>query len=109
MIDGSQLAIRPGHIPGKVHIYTSPSIRYASLDVYSPMNSFKSPKTGKRYRVQIVLQCKQKPGTFETQRETVGWGTKRICNIIPNERIEHYTNRRSTVVPYRLLIHLTDA
>jgi len=109
LLDGSKLAIRPGHIPGKVHIYTSPSIRYASLNVYSPINPFKSPKTGKHYNVQIVLQCKQKPGTFLTQRETVGWGSKLICNIIPNESIEHYTNRRSSVVPYRLLIRLEDA
>ena len=66
LLDGSKLAIRPGHIPGKVHIYTSPSIRYASLEVYSPIRSFQSPKTGKHYKAQIVLQCKQKPGTFET-------------------------------------------
>jgi hypothetical protein len=108
LIDGSQLPIRPGHIPGKIHIYTSPSIRYASLDVYSSKTAFKSPKTGKRYNAQIVLQCKQKPDTFLTQRETVGWGTKRICNIVPNESIEHYTNRRSSVVPYRLLIRLEE-
>jgi hypothetical protein len=109
LIDGSKLAIREGHIPGKVYIYTSPSIRYASLNVYSPTNSFKSPKTGNRYKVQIVLQCKQKPGTFDTQHETVGWGTKPICNFVPNDRIEHFTNRRSSVVPYRLLIRLEDA
>ena len=109
LINGLELPIRPGHIPGKIHIYTSPSIRYASLDVYSTMYSFKSPTTGRRYNAQIVLQCKQKLGTFNIQRETVGWGTKRICDIIPNERIEYYTNRRSTVVPYRLLVRLTDA
>ncbi|CAF0988236.1 unnamed protein product [Rotaria sp. Silwood1] len=108
LLDGSKLAIRPGHIPGKVHIYTSPSIHYASLQVYSPMNSFQSPKTGKHYNVQIVLQCKQKPNTFKVQGETVGWGDKSICNIIPNESIEHFTNRRSSVIPYRLLIRLKD-
>ncbi|CAF1117417.1 unnamed protein product [Rotaria sordida] len=101
-------AIRTGHIPGKIHIYTSPSIRYASLQVYSPLNSFQSPKTGKHYNVQIVLQCKQKPGTFRVQGETIGWGDKRICNIVPNESIEHFTNRRSSVIPYRLLIRLKD-
>ncbi len=109
LLDGTKLAIRSGHIPGKVHIYTSPSIRYASLNVYSPVNSFRSPKTGKLYNVQLVLQCKQKPGTFLTQRETVGWGAEPICNIISNERIEHYTNRRSSVIPYRLLIRLNNA
>jgi hypothetical protein len=109
LLDGSELAIRPGHIPGKVHIYTSPSIRYASLNVYSPTNSFKSPQTGELYNVQIVLQCKQKTGTFLTQSKTVGWGDKRICNIISNDVIEHYTNRRSSVVPYRLLIRMEEA
>ncbi|CAF2586175.1 unnamed protein product [Rotaria sp. Silwood2] len=109
LLDGSELAIRPGHIPGKVYIYTSPSIRYASLQVYSSLNSFQSSKTGKHYNVQIVLQCKQKPGTFCVQDETVGWGDKRICNIVPNESIEHFTNRRSSVIPYRLLIRLKDA
>lgn len=106
LIDGAQLAIRPGHIPGKMHVYTSPSIRYSSLDVYSPRYSFTSPKTGNKYKAQIVLQCKQKPDTFSIQAETVGWGTKPICNIIPNDRIEYYTNQRSTIIPYRLLIRL---
>ena len=108
LINGQALNIRPGHIPGKVHIYTSPSIRYSSLEVYSPINSFTSPKTGTHYNAQIVLQCKQKPGTYSTQAETVGWGTKPICNIITNDRIEHYTDRRSSVLPYRLLIRLQE-
>ena len=108
LINGTQLAIRPGHIPGKVYVYTSPSIRYSSLEVYSPKNSFTSPKTGKHYNAQIVLQCKQKPETFSVQAETVGWGTKPICNFIPNNRIEYYTNHRATILPYRLLIRLEE-
>ena len=63
LIDGTKLAIRPGHIPGKVHVYTSPSIRYASLTVYSPVNSFTSPRTGKHYNAQLVLQCQSKNQT----------------------------------------------
>ncbi|CAF0970461.1 unnamed protein product [Adineta ricciae] len=109
LLDGTELAIRPGHIPGKVHIYTSPSIRYASLEVYSQVKTFTSPKTNKQYKAQLVMQCKQKPGTFDVQGETVGWGHKPICDIIPNKIIEHFSNRRSSVVPYRLLIRLEDA
>jgi len=44
LLDGSNLAIRPGHIPGKLQISTSSTIHYASLNVYSPTNSFISPK-----------------------------------------------------------------
>ncbi|UJR14126.1 hypothetical protein I4U23_001120 [Adineta vaga] len=109
LLDGTKLAIRAGHIPGKNHIYTSPSIRYASLHVYSQVKSFTSPQTSKLYNAQIVLQCKQKPGTFQTQGETVGWGDKHICNIVPNDIIEHFSDRRSSVIPYRLLIHLENA
>ena len=106
LVDGTKLPIRPGHIPGKIHVYTSPSIQYASLEVYSTPRRFVSPRTSKRYLAQIVFQCKQKPGTFETQSETVGWGSKPICKFIPNDRIEHFTDRRSTITPYRLLIRL---
>ena len=73
LIDGTRLEIRKGHIPGKVYIYTSPSIAYAGLDVYSPRILFHSLKTGILYRAQIVLQARQKPGTFRVQGETIGW------------------------------------
>lgn len=106
LLDGSRLGIRPGHIPGKKHIYTSPSINYASLEAYSERYAFQSPKSGNLYRAQIVLQARQKPGTFQIQRETVGWGTRPICPFFSNEHIEYFTERRSSVVPYRLLVRL---
>ena len=106
LIDGTQLPIRPGHIPGKIHTYTSPSIRYASLEVYSTPRRFVSPRTLKRYLVQIVFQCKQKPGTFAIQGETVGSNGKRICPFISNNSIEYFSDQRATIVPYRLLIRL---
>ncbi|CAF1446744.1 unnamed protein product [Rotaria sordida] len=105
LIDGTRLAVRPGHIPGMEYVYTSPSIRYASLDMYSVRYNFRA-SSGQQYQAKIVLQCRQKPGTFKIQRETIGQGTRRICKFISNEQIEYLTNYRSSVVPYRLLVSL---
>ncbi|CAF3859446.1 unnamed protein product, partial [Rotaria sp. Silwood1] len=77
LLNGTLLGIRPGHIPGKKHIYTSPSIRYSSLEVYSVLNNFTS-SSGQRYTAQLVFQCRQKPNTFKVQRETVGKGDQPI-------------------------------
>jgi hypothetical protein len=108
LMDGTVLGIRDGHIPGKKHIYTSPSIAYSSLPAYSPRYAFHSTMTGKGYHVQLVLQCRQNPGTFHVQAETVGSGKQRICPYIPNNVIEHYTEIRSSIVAYGLLIRITE-
>lgn len=107
LLNGTVLGIRPGHIPGKRHIYTSPSIRYSSLEVYSVRNNFIS-LSGKKYTAQLVFQCRQKPKTFNIQAETVGQGDKRICDFIGNEEIEYFTEIRVSLVPYRLLILLKE-
>ncbi|CAF1248249.1 unnamed protein product [Rotaria sp. Silwood1] len=107
LLNGSVLGIRPGHIPGKKHIYTSPSIRYSSLDVYSIRNDF-TASSGKKYKAQLVLQCRQKPGTFKIQPETVGRGQDPICDFISNDKIEYFTEIRVSLVPYRLLVNLKD-
>jgi hypothetical protein len=108
LMDGTVLGIRDGHIPGKKHIYTSPSIAYSSLPAYSPTYAFHSTTTGKDYHIQLVLQCRQNPGTFHVQAETVGSGRQRICSYIPNNVIEHYTEIRSSIVAYGLLIRITE-
>ncbi|CAF1157240.1 unnamed protein product [Adineta steineri] len=71
LIDGTLLGIRPGHIPDKKHIYTSPTIAYSGLPVYSTKHDFNSSKNYCAYTVQIVLQCRQKPGSYTVQGETV--------------------------------------
>ncbi|CAF1487713.1 unnamed protein product [Rotaria sordida] len=108
-IDGSRIHIRPGHIKDKYEIYTSPTIAYSSLDCYCPSQKFHSTLTNKEYNARIVLQCRQKPGAFTVQRETVGAGHQRICPIIPNDQIEIFTTIRAAIVPYGVLIHLTEA
>ena len=104
--DGTMLGIRPGHIPGKCQIYTSPTIKYSSLPMYCERYTYLA-SNGQRYKAKIVLQCRQQPGTYQIQGETIGSGSKPICDIIPNDRVEIFTTIRPAVVPYGLLIQLT--
>jgi hypothetical protein len=108
LIDGTKLGIREGHIPNKKHIYTSPTIAYSSLEVYSPIYEHCSSKTNLTYDVQIVFQCRQMPDSFEIQGETVGAGAKRLCRFIPNSRVEYYTEIRPSLVAYGLLVKLEE-
>ena len=107
-IDGEQIAIRPGHIKEKHQIYTSPTIAYSSLPCYCQSVKFHSKKTNKVYLARIVIQCRQQPGTFQVQPETVGAGGKRICPIIPNSEVEIFTTVRAALIPYGILIHLDE-
>ena len=103
LIDGTILGIREGHIPDKNFIFTSPTIAYSSSRVYSPNNEFYSRTYNAVCEAQIVLQCRQQPKSFEIQRETIGAGMNRICQHIPNERIEYYTDIRPSIIAYGLL------
>ncbi|CAF2959610.1 unnamed protein product [Rotaria sp. Silwood2] len=107
-IDGEKIAILPGHIKEKYHIYTSPTIAYSSVACYCPSSQFQSKITNKVYDARIVIQCRQKPGTFEVQQETIGAGHKRICPFIPNSQVEIFTTVRASIVPYGILIHLAE-
>ncbi|CAF3522571.1 unnamed protein product [Rotaria sp. Silwood2] len=107
-IDGEKIAIHPGHIKEQYHIYTSPTIAYSSIPCYCPSKQFRSKITNNLYNARIVIQCRQKPGTFQVQQETIEAGNKRICPIIPNSQVEIFTTFRASIVPYGLLIHLTE-
>jgi hypothetical protein len=87
---------------------TSPTIPYSSNPIYCATQKFRSPYTNKQYNAHVVLQCRQKPGTFKVQGETIGAGHQRICPIISNDRIEILTTTRAAIVPYGLLIQLTE-
>jgi hypothetical protein len=69
---------------------------------------YRSKITNKLYHARVVLQCRQKPGTFTVQGETIGAGRERICQFIPNNQIEFLTTIRSAIVTYGLLIQLTE-
>ncbi|CAF1223244.1 unnamed protein product [Rotaria sp. Silwood1] len=104
LIDGTKLGIRPGHILDKKFIYTSPTIAYSSCLAYSPIYDFHSTENDTDYQTQIVLQCRQKPTTFQIGPETIGAGKQQICPHIPNSKIEFFTERRATLHAYGLLV-----
>ncbi|CAF1588525.1 unnamed protein product, partial [Didymodactylos carnosus] len=105
LLDGRKLEIHREHIPGMNHFYTSPTIKYSSLSTYCPKIQFTSAN-GEKYDVRVVLQCKQKPGTFKIQRETVGYGTTPICEYISNEEIEWYSESRASIIVFGVLVHI---
>jgi hypothetical protein len=104
-IGGNVIEIRKGHIPEKFQIYTSPTIAYSGHDVYSSPIIFRSA-SGQSYKAKIVIQCRQQPGTYKIQAQTIGSGVDRICPIIPNSEVEFLTEARACVIPYGLLIRV---
>ncbi|CAF0824476.1 unnamed protein product [Rotaria sp. Silwood1] len=108
LIDGTTLGIRDGHIPNKKFIFTSPTIAYSSSTIYAPNNDFYSSTNNTLYEAQLVLQCRQQPDSFKIQGETIRAGSKRICPFIPNEQIEYYTDIRSSIIAYGLLVRFRE-
>jgi hypothetical protein len=82
------------------HCYTSPSIYYTSRLNVCEKYEFRS-QSNEYYQVRIVLQCKQKPNTFE-----ITHGRQNLCNIIPANQIKWKSSTRSTIIPYGLLVHI---
>jgi hypothetical protein len=105
-MNGIKLEIREGHIPKQSYIFTTPTIKYAALDCYAETNLFTLPKDGNCYTIKVVLQCKQKPGSFVVQPETVGARreNRTICSEISNDEIEWKTQHRASIMPYGLLL-----
>jgi hypothetical protein len=66
LLDGSTL--RSSKCAGRQDrvFYTSPTIQYAGLKFYAEPQPF-----GDNMAASIVLQCRQKPGSFRTQGETM--------------------------------------
>lgn len=89
--------------------YTSPTIKYSSRDAYArPQDVFDS--NGERFTAKIVLQCKQKPGTYGIHGATGrAKCVAKLCDVIPNDRIEYYTNIRALVIPYGVMVRLVPA
>ncbi|CAF0901317.1 unnamed protein product [Rotaria sordida] len=109
LLDGTKLIIRPGHINGQKAFFTSPTIRYAAQNHYSTPLEFTSQIDKYVYTAKIVLRCRQMPGTFTIQGETLNNsqinGTD-FCDIIPDEQIEWKTDKRGTVIFDGLCIRL---
>ena len=107
-LDGKKLQIREGHIPGEYYFFTTPTIKYAALDCYAHTYKFTSPSNGKRYKIKVVLQCKQKSDSFTVQPETVGARQRqqKICSFVSNDEMEWKTQHRSAIMPYGLMLYI---
>ncbi|CAF3326680.1 unnamed protein product [Rotaria socialis] len=110
LLDGTHLTIRPGHIPDQKAFFTSPTIRYAAQNHYATPLEFTSQIDKCVYTAKIVLRCRQMPGSFTIQGETLN--NSRIngadfCDIIPDEQIEWKTDKRGTVIFDGLCVRLT--
>ena len=104
LIDGSTLpnrATRGG--PERIQVYTSPSIKYAELDIYA------KPVSWQGHTARVVLQCRQKPN-FDTCGETIAWknrfGDASISKYFGNDCIEYMTRSKGSIIPYRILVAL---
>lgn len=67
-------------------VYTSPTIKYAGLKFYAEPIKF-TTAAGVEMRGSVVLQCRQNPGTFQTQGETMGFENKwpgHLAKYCPN-------------------------
>ena len=98
----TNIEVRPGHIPNKNEIYTSPSPNYSSFgDVYAVTFSYQGMK------FKTMLQVRQHPTSYEVQGETVG-GRCKNEKYISDKEIEWKTRKRDSIIPYRILIKLVD-
>lgn len=106
-MDGKKIEICKGHVPGQYYFFTTPTIKYAELNIYADTYLFTSPTDRRKYNVKVVLQCKQKAGTFMVQSETVA-ATQRICPYIPNDQLEWKSDSRASIIPYGILLLITS-
>ena len=98
-------------------LYTTPSARYAAAKFLSLTRGEGLVVEGRR--LCVALQCKQMGGAlslggYQVCGETIGRADaapprSRISPYFDDTRIENYTLRKASVVPYRLLFRLADA
>eukprot|EP01043_Picozoa_sp_COSAG02_P030315 COSAG02_NODE_1929_length_10336_cov_69.703819_3_plen_795_part_00 len=86
--------------------YTSPTIKYAGLKFYAEPQPFGS----RGQSASIALQCRQKPGSFKTQGETMGFEREwpghlaRECPHVDLRTLEWMSANNVAAIPYGLLI-----
>ena len=107
LMDGTELANRltgggdDGEGKGRIGLYTSPSIKYSELEIYT------QPQYWNGSKVSLVFQCRQdvtlQPPALRIEGETIGWeyrfGDAQISAHFPNSQIERYTNATNSIIP----------
>jgi hypothetical protein len=102
--------------------YTSPTVRYAGLKFYARPQCFEVPggssgsddvaATG--LAASMVLQCRQKPTSYQCQGETMGFEQnwpghlQRWCPHVQLSEIEWMSDTNVAAIPYRLLVRVFD-
>eukprot|EP00667_Euglena_gracilis_P002845 EG_transcript_2850 len=104
LLEGGHLGVRKGHIPARRFFFSSPTVKYAELDMYATPVEWVS-REGFVYEAKAVLQVRQKPGAYQRQRESVGAVTD-LCKHTCNEEIEWLTDNRASVVVTGILLRL---
>lgn len=113
---------RDPHTPRKLgattRVCTSPSIRYTALKL-GAMTRHGGYIVHEGKKMSFVLQCKQMGGAlvvggYHRAAEGIGFTESqpkgsRISPIFQNDDIENYSMRKSSVVPYRLLVKVENS
>ena len=109
LLDGKALpAVHTNGGPDRHFLYTSPSVKYAELPVYTEPDTQLQRDGGWTSTLKIVLQCRQRP-SYGVQGETVGWEANygpgvRISQHFANTEIERTTKSRASIIPIRILV-----
>jgi len=110
LLDGTQLkstkcAGRQDNV-----FYSSPTIKYAGLKFYAEPQPF-----GNCMAASIVLQCRQRPGSFTTQGETMEFSRNwpghlaRTCPHVDLNAIEWKSDNNIASIPYGILVRIYPA
>ena len=109
LMDGTELKNAhtvTGQDNSRLQIWTSPSVLYSELDIYTEPVAFEG------HNMRVVLQCRQNPNSISRCGETIGWtskfGTVPISPHVDNKEIECFTTSRGAVIPYRVLIKMNS-
>ena len=113
LIDGpAPKRLRSLHSAGREDavVFTSPTIKYAGLKFYA--EPVRLMRGGVEWRMSIVVQCRQKPGTFIEQGETMGFARNapghlaKHCPNVNLAEIEWKTEAERAVIPCGLLVRV---
>ena len=87
--------------------YTSPAIRYAGLKFYAEPQKWRSDTM----RASMAVQCRQKPGSFMQQGQTMGFTKEGLAKHRPHAdpaTIEWMSDTNVAAVPYGLLVRVWE-
>jgi hypothetical protein len=121
LLDGSVLRSAKSMGRQDPVFYTSPTVKYAGLKLYARPQPHPDEDG---LQASVVLQCRQKPGSFAMQGETMGFGAhssqahfggrvgpwpghlERECPHVDLKQIEWMSDTNVAAIPYRLLVRV---